>query len=424
MKNRPLTLLLLACTGITSVAGTDGKSPASIAPAADPFADRLLGDLWGLRTDLAAHGMDLRLESTNFYHGLMDGTGDDDVEFGGKLDLFFAMDGQKAGLWPGLFLNVHGEFRYGDTSRHAGALTPVNAAMISPRSEDEVFAFTNVVLTQAFSETMVLSVGKFNTVDLSDKTFLGGRGVENFMNTSFVAPPIAGRTVPISTLGAVFTVLDEGKPKFNIGVLDSRSPLTSSGFDGLSSDEMTFLTDYTVRTKFGGLDGTHTLGATYSTINAFSLDASDYLRPPTGPGVIPTLQDDSWQISYTIEQFISQKAGDPTKGWGVFGMIALSDGNPNPFEFSAVAGIAANAVCSSRPRDNFGLGFFWNGVSDDLQSTINPLLDVQDEYGAEVFYDAAITPWFRVGADLQIVRPVLEDNDTAVFGGLRGRVIF
>lgn len=386
--------------------------------------ERLAGDLFGLRHSLGACGMDLRLEATNFYHGDVDGSGPNDMEFGGKLDLFFAMDGQKAGLWPGLFFNVHGEYRYGDTAAQAGALTPVNAAMLSPRNSDDVFAFTNVVLTQAFSESVLLSVGKFNTIDLADRSFLGGRGVENFMNTSFVAPPIAGRTIPISTLGAILSVLDEGKPLFNIGVLDARSPLTSPGFDGLDDDEMTFLADYTFYTKIGGLDGTHTIAGSYSTIDAFSIDSNDYLRPPTGPGVIPVREDDSWYVSYTFEQYLCQWADDPTKGWGVFGILAYSDGNPNPFHYSAVLGIGANGVCAARPDDNFGIGCFWNGVSDRLKETVRPVARLQDEYGVEIYYDAAVFPWFRLGVDIQWVRPVLANNDDAIFAGIRSRVIF
>lgn len=397
----------------------------------DLWEGHLAGDMFGLRPTLAEHGISLDLSATNFYYGAVDGSPDflsgdsgDDLEFGGKVDLLLKVDGQKAGLWPGLFINIHGEYRYGDTTRQAGALTPVNAGMLNPKHDGDAFAFTNVVITQAFSESVLLSLGKFNTIDLADKTFLGGFGYEGFMNTSFVAPPIAGRTIPFSTLGAILTVLDNGKPKFNIGVIDAISPATSSGFDGLSSDEMTFLADYTVYTNFWGKSGTHTLSATYSTIDAFSLDASDYLNPPSDPGLTAARQNDSWQINYIFEQFICQDPDDPKKGWGVFGMLAISDGNPNPFEYSAVLGIAANGVSPARPDDNFGFGLFWNGVSDDLKDSVEPIADLDDEYGAELFYDAAITPWFRLAADLQVVNPVFSDGDTAVFLGLRSRVIF
>lgn len=387
--------------------------------------DQLGGDFFGVRPALADHGLNLRLETTGFYQGLVGGDGNHDMEFSGRTDLFLALDGHKAGLWQGFFVNVHGGYRYGDLPAKGGTLSPTNGAMISPGSSGDVFALTNVVITQALSESLLVSVGKFDTIDLADRTFLGGRGVEDFMNLSFVAPPIAGRTVPVSTLGAIVSLLDKGKPVFNIGVVDSRSPITSPGFDGLSSDEITFLADYTFRTKFNGLDGTHTLGATFSTIDALSIEASDYVVPPAGGVPAPVTEGESWQINYIFEQFLCQHAEDPAKGWGVFGLLGVSDGNPNPISFSAALGLGAKGVCGARPDDNFGAGLFYNGVSDELKDTLALAnIPLEDEYGVEVFYDAAITPWFRFGADLQVVNPVLERRETAVTLGLRGRLIF
>jgi porin len=64
-------------------------------------------------------------------------------------------------------------------------------------------------------------------------------------------------------------------------------------------------------------------------------------------------------------------------------------------------------------------------VSDELKDTLALAnIPLDDEYGVEVYYDAAITPWFRLGADLQIANPVLERRETAVTFGLRGRLIF
>lgn len=386
--------------------------------------DHLTGDWGGTRAKLAEHGFDLKLEWTEFYYGLADGTPDDDITDGGKIDLFLAMDGHKAGLWPGLFLNVHGEFRYGEVTTQGGALASVNTAMIVPRNDDDVFALTNVTLTQAFSESVLFTVGKFNTIDLYQKNFLGGRGTEGFMNLNLVGPAIAARTVPISPLGAMLSILDKGRPVFNIGVLDARSPTTSSGFDGLSSDEVTITADYTFYTKVNGLDGTHNISATWSSIDAISLDASDFIRPPSSPAVIPTREGDSWQISYLVEQFICQDADDPKKGWGVFGLVGVSDGNPNPIEWSLTAGVSAKGVVPSRPDDRFGVGLFYLGLSGDFRSTLSPFVHVSDEYGAEIFYDYAVTPWFRLAADVQVVNPALADNETAIFAGLRGRIVF
>jgi porin len=53
-----------------------------------------------------------------------------------------------------------------------------------------------------------------------------------------------------------------------------------------------------------------------------------------------------------------------------------------------------------------------------LQDSLSPLLTIRDEQGVEIFYNFAVTPWFTVGVDLQIINPSLGE-DTAIFSGLR-----
>ncbi len=53
----------------------------------------------------------------------------------------------------------------------------------------------------------------------------------------------------------------------------------------------------------------------------------------------------------------------------------------------------------------------------------HPAVLLRDEYGAEVFYNYPATPWFRVTADVQAVRPA-QDRVNAVTGGLRGQIAF
>ena len=109
---------------------------------------------------------------------------------------------------------------------------------------------------------------------------------------------------------------------------------------------------------------------------------------------------------------------------GLFGQAAVSDGNPNPAEWSGIAGIGGTSPIPGRERDKFGLGVFYVGYSSDLKATLQPLIPIRDEYGAELFYNLSITPWFRLTADLQVIHPPLRDRDTAVVGGLRAQVVF
>jgi porin len=396
---------------------------------------RLLGDVGGLRRPEET-GIDFRLEATNFYHGMLGGdpgllsADDDDLTFAGKFDLFVNIDGQKAGLWPGLFINIHGEYRYGDNTNQGGVLSPVNTALLSPQTGGEAFALTNVTITQAFSESFLITLGKFNTIDLVDKLYYGGHGRSRFMNGSLTVMPIGGRTLPISSLGVVGTVLKDSRPFVNFGVMDSISPTSSPGWDGLRSDEMTFFGDITFHSDWDGRPGSHSFGASYSTIEVSSLDQSDIIRPPSLGGTTPNVANDSWQINYLWEQSLTRNPSAPGRGWGTFLFLALSDGDPNPFQYSAAAGLVANGVCSARPCDSLGLGLFYNGVGNELKDTLSlPSLSgrgiaLGDEFGAEIYYDFAVTDWFRLTLDLQVIEAVLEDNDTAIFGGLRSRIIF
>jgi porin len=413
---------------LSSLVAAGPGDPVSPPDLLEPLCEgRLMGDVWGLRNP-AETGIDFRLEALNFYHGVIDGTGGDDMEGNGKLELFINMDGQKAGLWPGLFVNVHGEFRYGSSPGQAGVIGPVNSAMVSPGFDGEIFAFTNVTITQALSQSFMLTIGKFNTFDLDNKHFYGGRGTERFMNANLLAMPMIWRTVPLAPLGIVGTYLRDGKPFVNFGVFDAISPITSAGWDELSADEMTFYADIVFNTKFGGLDGWHTFTGTYSTVDVSPLVPSGPLQPPEGGGVEPNVDNDSWHINYIYEQYLMRESADSDRGLGSFLLLGVSDGNPNPLAFSAAAGLVAKGVCGARSCDSYGVGLFFNSISGDLNDTLSgkpvPGIDIQDEFGGEIYYNMAITPWFNISADLQVIQPMMEDNDTAIFGGFRSRIVF
>ena len=57
-----------------------------------------------------------------------------------------------------------------------------------------------------------------------------------------------------------------------------------------------------------------------------------------------------------------------------------------------------------------GVGYFYSGLSGDLKdffASVPPILsapDLRDLLGVELYYNAAITPWFHLTADLQFVR--------------------
>ena len=70
-----------------------------------------------------------------------------------------------------------------------------------------------------------------------------------------------------------------------------------------------------------------------------------------------------------------------------------------------------------------GVGYFYDGLSSEFRSLVNAALpDIQDVQGCELYYNAAITPWFHLTADLQIIDNQNVADDTAVIVGLRGKI--
>lgn len=103
--------LLLVCAAHAS----EGDASTSAQTQPGFLEGPQLTDQWfGLRPELQQHGVQLNSSLTQFYQGLVGGQGNHELEYGGKLDGTFAIDGQKLGLWPGLFVNGYAGFRFGE----------------------------------------------------------------------------------------------------------------------------------------------------------------------------------------------------------------------------------------------------------------------------------------------------------------------
>jgi len=65
-------------------------------------------------------------------------------------------------------------------------------------------------------------------------------------------------------------------------------------------------------------------------------------------------------------------------------------------------------------------------LSEVLKDNLDPLSlrRLRPEHQVEMFYNFHITPWLRLTADLQILRPTRPIADTAIVPGARVEVIF
>ena len=125
-----------------------------------------------------------------------------------------------------------------------------------------------------------------------------------------------------------------------------------------------------------------------------------------------------------FDQALWVDPADKTRSWGFFGNFGLSDGKPNPIKWDAIVGIAGSSPIPGRKRDTFGAGYFYLGYSDDFKDVARLVVPVRDERGLELFYNAAVTPWCHMTADLQVVTPTLSHAGTSVVLGLRTKIDF
>ena len=126
-----------------------------------------------------------------------------------------------------------------------------------------------------------------------------------------------------------------------------------------------------------------------------------------------------------FDQALWVDPADSTRSWGVFGSFGISDGEPNPMQWSSILGVAGSSPIPSRPRDTFGMAYYYLGFSNDFKDVAGSLgTPVRDEHGMELFYDVAVTPWCHITTDLQVITPILEEADTAVVLGVRAKIYF
>jgi len=395
---------------------------AAEAPSKEPYSgdlwDRstLSGDWWGLRNELAAKGVTIDMSLTQAAQGIVHGGKDTGWQYGGgRGDINLSVDTQKLGLWPGGFfaLEAEGNFTPYDnildsTNGETGALMPVNSSQIYPTPSGDNFNLPGLNFTQFLSPYFGLLIGKLATISSTSgdmNEFAHGKGDINFMNMAFNFNPIIALTVPYSTLGTGLVALPTKDPKQAIVkfvVVSSSGKASTSGFEDLNDDNLTFAGEARVRTNFFGRTGHQLFGYTFSNKKFNSIDQSVRVvienRELSG-------KKGSWNVYYNFDQYLYEPEKGSGEGIGIFGRFGASDGNPNFMHFFYSVGIGGKGVIPTRPDDRYGFGFYYLVISNPrVQGLFQNTKLLRDEYGFEAFYNIAITPWLRLTPDVQVIR--------------------
>ncbi len=388
----------------------------------------LAGDWYGSRQILADRGLAFELYGTQFYQGIAAGGREQEFEYGGKIDFLTHIDGDKAGLWQGFFVDLHGESRLGQSVNNIdGLIAPSNIAMAFPEPDENVTALTGVKLTQALSESFAVYAGKINTLDeyplrFSPQLGLGRPGIGGFSNASLVFNPIAARTVPYAAAGVGAAILQEGEPVATLSIFDPEERATI-GLEGLYERGVVIVPDMILRLRPFDLPGLYNFGGTFSTARYRSVDPAAYLFIPD-IGIVGQEESGSWSLYSNFYQSLWVDPCDEKRSWGVFGQFGVSDGNPNPISYVVNGGLAGRSMVPHRELDAFGVGYFHLGLSSEFKQLAAAILPQQNEYGVELFYNASVTKFCRWTTNLQVARPSTVGIDTVVIPGTRMEVVF
>jgi porin len=444
MRTRRSTILagivvLIGMTLRTQAMAEDADPPPPYTGGIITESSTFTGDWRGARNDLAAKGITLDATVTQVGQGVVGGGKNGAWEYGGRGDLTGSLDTQKLGLWPGGFLTVELEGDWGaGVNGKTGALSPANTNQLFPLPIGDDVGLPALNFAQFLSPYFGLAIGKFATITTTSgdmNAFAHGKGTEQFLNLSFNFNPVILTTIPYSPLAGGVIVLptkDLNQAIVQFLVMQANGKATTSGFDDLSSDNLSFVAEGRVRTGFFELTGHQLVGATYSNRQFTQLDQR--------LGFVIDNQalakkDGSWCVYYNFDQYLYETEKGSDRGVGLFGRFGASDGNPNPVHYFFSAGVGGKGLVPTRSLDQFGLGYYYiNVTSPTLQHPLSTKSFLRDEWGFEAYYNLAITPWMLLTPDIQVIGPSQKQQfnglfsrqniETATVLGVRMQLIF
>jgi porin len=360
------------------------------------------------------------------------------------------------------FFKFQGDTGFGsNVFKNAGTVVPVNTAALIPGINDRTTALMNATLTQFLSPQFGLFAGKINMLDSAVTEFRGDYRTQ-FENAAFNFPMTLDQ-VPISAFGGGAIVIPQQDILLSALALDPNGTPTSNDLGHAFSGGVEVLASGKLTIKPFGLVGHQSLGLSWNNKRRFSL-----IQDPTNlallllqnqfprlanpgpvltgilerffpallvPAVPANRQSSSWAVSFSFDQYFWQPDGNPEHGIGLFFGFGASDGNPNPIQYSFIAGIGGKGVVLSRPDDTFGLGVartqFSSAFVPLLRQQLN--LGLQREDAIEMYYNVSVTQSLNLTADQVIGQGIkkalngvgqLANVDTAVVAGARLRVRF
>jgi porin len=383
----------------------------------------LTGDWGGTRQTLMDKGVRFDLSIIQTLQGNWAGGTADKSPYQMNARYGIQLDTGKAGLWPGGMLVLKGESKYGNSNNgNTGGLMPVNTLSLYPAPQDDITTLSDLYAVQFLAEWVGLLAGKMT---LKETNVFASKDDEQFLNAAFNFNLAPATTVPLNALVAGVILLPTKWLTITTMAIDSEGTATRSGFDTAFKRGTTVFQNWEFTIKPFGLPGHQRLGWSWSDKSRIQFGQT----PRAIIGAIITddtsglaRKDSDWSFVYDFDQYLYMVPGKADQGFGLFGRIGLTDGEVNPIQQFYSIGFGGKGLIPGRDRDSFGIGYYYVVLSDKLPQLIQNRS--RDEQGVELYYNIAVTPWFHVTPDLQIISPARKSVDTTVVAGLRVKIDF
>ena len=383
----------------------------------------LTGDWFGLRPEMQKSGVTFAGRSTHFAFGVDGGINTpvpaplgmgDTFKYTGRGEYDLIFDLEKFGGLPHGSLLVRAEHwygQYGNVSLNTGGFAPAvfgAATPVVPDSPGDLY-MTNFVITQPLSEELVVFGGKKDVLGGADQdVFAGGDGTDQFLNQAFIANPAFLLGLPYTSF-TTGVVMPQDWGMFSAFVYDPQDRTTNC-FDNLGDLFSTGVIvggEVKVTTDFFDLKGDHHVGGMWKHVDLTDLRFAEpppgVYPEPTVPG-FPTLPD-SYTIYYGFDQYLVQFNDKQQRGYGLFGRASISDANPTPVSYFLSCGIGGYSPVGKQRGDQFGVGWYYVGVSNEFGPLPQAIFGPRDGTGVEAYYNFQVTPWMNITPDVQYIHP-------------------
>jgi len=447
-----LTGLTLMAAGMTMSTGGRAAPPAVQMPTdespqndatAGPLgflsgmsrSNLMLGDMWGLREELAHYGISFAIQETSEVLGNVSGGTHRGADYDGLTQLILQLDTKRAFGWYGGLLNIsalqiHGRDLSADNLQTLQTASGIEA--------DRATRLWEAWYQQKFLEEDRLDV-RIGQMSL-DQEFMVSQNASYLVNTMFGWPmlpsadlPGGGPAYPLSALGIRFkarpidpvTVLlgvFNGSPvRYNYGDPQMRNPSgTSFPLNGgvLIMGEIQYsypsLGTMLYADQAEPLARVYKLGFWYDSESFADLaldNAGLSLANPVSSG-IPRTHHGDFSIYAVMDQILWV---DPREGDRTISFFARAMGAPqqdrNLIGMSMNAGLTWHEPILHRDDDTAAIGMGWAKISQAASAldqatgaftgTFYPVRT--SETYLEATYQIQVTPWWQVQPDIQYV---------------------